>query len=774
VRALPRWTALAAVVALCAAPASASAHGTLGSGSDGVKGMSEKQLRSWETAVLGPAHAAQHARERREIRQLKRKLRNPAFKARYLRAQRTARTRARKADAGLDPAQYGQWETFNSGHPSFNIPVFAINAAMLPTGKVLWYAYPQRPAAAIAEKGAPYHEAWAYEWDPTKGTGADAFTSVPPPLDTEHPRTDCDSGTPGVQGVPDGHGRVYCSANIWCSGTSFLADGRVLVTGGNLRYQGANGPGEPTLSYYEGLNKVYTFNPFNNTWTEQPDMPHGRWYPSQLLMPDGRTMIVNGTDETGNGTQNLDVDVFTPSTNLDGVGTTTNAGQMPYYGGLYPHMFWMPGGNGHGVIAGPWVADTWSFQPFASGSWPTWSSYSQFSGTTDRIAGNAVLEPGTPNGGSTKILMTGGFDADADGAGSQLATKTSTVYDDSSSGWSGAPSQNVARAHSNTVLLPDGTMVTVGGGVGATADDGNYGSIPSGPNSERQVELWNPSNGQWKLGPAQSEARTYHSTAILLPDGRVLSAGDDANGAAGVNGNDQDTAEIYSPPYLFQGARPTIASAPTAMGWGADFSVATGTGDGNDVTGAVLVAPGAATHAVDMNQRVVRLQMNGSGNGFATFRSPPNANIALPGYYMLFLLNSKGVPSVASWVRLRGGGVDYPNGGTGNGTTPPNPVPAPAPAPLPKSGVSGTSAVHRPSVSAKIVKYRGKRAIRVRVGKTTVAKVRVKLVLRDRKRHALLSRTRTLRTNRAAYVTDVKVSSRARSVSSTVVTLIRK
>ena len=104
----------------------------------------------------------------------------------------------------------------------------------------------------------------------------------------------------------------------------------------------------------------------------------------------------------------------------------------------------------------------------------------------------------------------------------------------------------VGRGHHNTVLLPDGSMVTVGGGVGIRNGDQWQADA-----AQRQVDLRDPATGAWRLGAAQAESRAYHSTALLLPDGRVVSAGDDVNG-----GTDKDTAEIYEPPYLFKGARP--------------------------------------------------------------------------------------------------------------------------------------------------------------------------------------------------------------------------
>ena len=140
-------------------------------------------------------------------------------------------------------------------------------------------------------------------------------------------------------------------ANIWCAGQTFTADGRLVVFGGNLRFS------EGAVDF-KGLNKVYTFNPFNETWTEQPDMRHGRWYPTGVRMSDGRIVIINGLDESGAGfKRNPDVELFTPSADMNGRGTVSllgtlgGAGQPPI-GGLYPHMFAMPSGahDGGGTV----------------------------------------------------------------------------------------------------------------------------------------------------------------------------------------------------------------------------------------------------------------------------------------------------------------------------------------------------------------------------------------------------------------------------------------
>ncbi|HEX7060006.1 MAG TPA: galactose oxidase-like domain-containing protein, partial [Solirubrobacterales bacterium] len=421
-------------------------------------------------------------------------------------------------------------------------------------------------------------------------------------------------------------------ANIWCSGQSMLADGRVLVTGGNLSYDGSG-------LDFKGLNKVYTFNPWNETWTEQPDMRHGRWYPSQTTLPDGRAVILSGFDETGGGysSTNKDIEIFTPSPDLDGRGTITLLGERaqagtPPDGGLYPHTFVMP--SGRVLIAGPDPNDSWFLRDPGPTNTFAWDNFLGTAG--QHLWGTAVLLPDGP-AGSTKVEEIGGSNL----VKSPAALATSEIIDENNlgAGWQPGPSLNIARSHHNTVLLPDGSMVTVGGGVGRRDPEGQWAADPE----QRQVELYDPSTNSWRLGAAQAEARAYHSTAVLLPDGRVISAGDDYNG-----GIDKDTAEIYEPPYLFKGPRPTVTSAPGSISLGQSFSVAT---PDTDIAKAVLVAPGATTHANDMNQRLVPLSFT-ERTGAVDLLAPANGWIAPPGYYMLFLVNDAGVPSIARWVRL--------------------------------------------------------------------------------------------------------------------------
>jgi hypothetical protein len=223
-------------------------------------------------------------------------------------------------------------------------------------------------------------------------------------------------------------------------------------------------------------------------------------------------------------------------------------------------------------------------------------------------------------------------------------------------GWRRGASLNLSRSYQNTVLLPDGSMVVVGGGTGYTTLNEKHAIDSTG--ERRQVELYDPATDKWRLGPAQVEDRGYHSTALLLPNGKVWSAGDDKYPLEPDGGWElTDTAEIYSPPYLFKGPRPKIVSTPSELRWGDVFSVSLD--PAVPVDSAVLVAPAATTHGADYNQRVVKLAVRRIQGDRIDLLSPPKEAVAPPGYYMLFVLH-QGVPSVAKWVRLTPNAPDAP------------------------------------------------------------------------------------------------------------------
>jgi hypothetical protein len=190
--------------------------------------------------------------------------------------------------------------------------------------------------------------------------------------------------------------------------------------------------------------------------------------------------------------------------------------------------------------------------------------------------------------------------------------------------------------------LPDGNVLVTNGGQTTSSSDAAH--------AVHQAELWAPATQQFSRVASMVTPRLYHSTALLLPDARVLVAGGGGYEDYYQASTDQLSAEIYAPPYLFKGARPTISSAPSTIEYATTFTVTTP--DAVQIASAALVRLGAVTHAFDQNQRYVPLTFQQTTGGL-TVQSPSTANLAPPGYYMLFLVNSTGVPSVASIIKVQ-------------------------------------------------------------------------------------------------------------------------
>ncbi len=203
--------------------------------------------------------------------------------------------------------------------------------------------------------------------------------------------------------------------------------------------------------------------------------------------------------------------------------------------------------------------------------------------------------------------------------------------------WRQVASMHQGRSFLNLTTLPDGNVLATGG------DTTRAGTtFATGANT---AELWSPATEQWTTLASASQSRLYHSTGFLLPDGRVMIGG---SGAVAATPN-AFNYQIFSPPYLFKGPRPTITSAPASVGYGQTFGVFTP--DGSSIRSVALIAPAAVTHAFDQNARYVPVSFGLTGGGIAV-TAPPNGNTAPPGPYMLFVVNDKGVPSVASWVNV--------------------------------------------------------------------------------------------------------------------------
>ena len=200
---------------------------------------------------------------------------------------------------------------------------------------------------------------------------------------------------------------------------------------------------------------------------------------------------------------------------------------------------------------------------------------------------------------------------------------------------------NFARTYHTMVLLPDGNVLVTNGGQTTNAIGVNT--------AVHQAEMWSPATQEFSRLASMVAPRLYHSTALLLPDGRVLVAGGGRFNPIN-EPTDQLSSEIYSPPYLFNGARPVISSVPGTIQIAATFTVITP--DALQISSVALIRLGAVTHAFDQNQRYVPLTFQQAPGGL-TVHSPSSANLAPRGHYMLFIVNSNGVPSVASIIKVQ-------------------------------------------------------------------------------------------------------------------------
>jgi hypothetical protein len=348
-----------------------------------------------------------------------------------------------------------------------------------------------------------------------------------------------------------------------------------------------------------------------------------RWYPTTTTLPDGRVLVTAG-EINCNGCVAVIPEIYNPQTNV----WTQLSGaslDLPYY----PHMFVLPDGR---VLAAATAEDIISTQVL-NVSTQTWS----------------LVDPNPVDGGSSAMYLPGKVIKSGTSADPDLpifpSAATTYVLDTTqpAPAWQETAPMAFPRTFHTLTLLPDGTVLVTGGGV--TTD-----AIGVGSNAVLSAELWSPVTKTWTTMASMQKPRLYHSTALLLPDGSILAAG--GGRFNGVNEpTDQLSSEIYSPPYLFKGPRPTIsAPLPTTATYGGTITVQTP--DAARIAAVSLIRLGSVTHAFNQNQRFVQLQFTSAGS-ILNIQAPANANLAPPGYYMLFILDTNSVPSVAAILQLQ-------------------------------------------------------------------------------------------------------------------------
>jgi hypothetical protein len=404
------------------------------------------------------------------------------------------------------------------------------------------------------------------------------------------------------------------SYDPWCNGMVVLPGGRALIVGGTIQY-------DP----FQGARNTSLFDPSTNTFINVQPMAHGRWYPTVITLGDGRVMTFSGLDENSN--TNSTVEIYDPANKV--WSEPQAAGWTPP---TYPRMHLLP--NGKVFYSGPGTGSA-LFDPSLFSSGPAaWSlNVANTNYPNMRGFGTSVLLPLTPaNKYDPRVMIMGGYSP---------ATATTEIIDLGAAKptWHYGPSMSQPRIEMNAVILPNGKVLALGGS--ALDEDVTSASL--------NADLYDPAKNTFSSAGANAYPRLYHSLALLLPDATVW-----VGGGNPARGTYEKHMEIYTPAYLFQpnGARairPSISSAPSVISWGKPFTVKTP--NAATITSVVLVRNGAVTHAFNMDQRLVGMSFT-AGVGVLTVTAPPNGNIAPPGYYMLFLVNNSGVPSVGFMTRL--------------------------------------------------------------------------------------------------------------------------
>jgi hypothetical protein len=481
-----------------------------------------------------------------------------------------------RAAVVADPGQAGSWS------PVVDTPVVPVFEAVLPNGKVLiWDSVGDNAAESYPD----HNFTRAMIWNPADDT---------------YKRVD-------LQG-----------SNIFCSGFAHLANGNILIAGGNLNAQ------------LQGTVRTYVFNWQTETWTRGNDMAAARWYPSVAETANGEEVIIGGGPATA--------EVYQTNGAIRAL-----TGFTQYSARIYPFLGSRP--------------DT---QLGLVGPYPT--AY------TINTSGNGVITAtGTRDGISReygsfatydigKSVVVGGGNITEDGV-EKVPTRTAVVLNSSAGlipSIASTGSLSTGRRQLNATLLADGSVLATGG-MTSTATS----TIVDLDHAATAAERWDPATGQWTVLASASRIRQYHSTAALLPDGRIMTGGGGVCGPCMDLGYLEKNIEYFTPPYLYKkdgsgqfAARPVISTAPVSVKVGANFTISSP--QAASIRKVALVGLGDVTHGVDQGQRYVPLTFSASGTTL-TVTGPPNGGVAPPGYYMLFVLDASGVPSIAKIVQVAKG-----------------------------------------------------------------------------------------------------------------------
>lgn len=509
--------------------------------------------------------------------------------------------------------------------------VVGVHAVLLHTGKVLlWNGRYEGNDLLFA----------AWTWDPETG---DESPALP------------------FEGGPNGDVTKLAWTNdkdvdLFCSHHVALEDGRILVMGGGGGFDELN-------RFLPGHSGIFIFDPTVGThgeWTKHGNMNYNRWYPTPVIMQDGSVLIFSGRGYNPPGSSTIAVaghEILSPP-NYKPLSLTGDSTKMNIYPGLHlvkgGHIFYT--GTTWRYISGYAQVDlpTISFE-LDSNNTIKRNSYLDASGTTLKPAqpwreeGTSVLLPPAQDG---RILLIGGgyFDSTTRQQKRDANPKSWEILDTQDQEgpkWIRSGEMKKSRINVNVVLLPDGKVLIVGGHNNHEHFHEKDGQALTAELFDPNIALNDPEQDPIIETEVMSASRMYHSTALLLPDGSVLTAGgydpylQSAPGTPAPQ--DHKNLEIYQPPYFFKGDRPRIDSiSAKKVRYGEQFKITSQ--QASDITTVVLLRPGCVTHHTDPNQRYVSLEIVGNEKRTLSVIMENDATVAPPGYYMLFIVDNQSLP----------------------------------------------------------------------------------------------------------------------------------
>jgi hypothetical protein len=388
---------------------------------------------------------------------------------------------------------------------------------------------------------------------------------------------------------------------------------------------------------YQGIADTYEFDPVSEQYVKVGDMVKKRWYPSLVGLPDGQVLAVSGLDGTGKISAGQN-EMFDPATK-----TWTERPDLFRYFSTYPalfqtkfagKLFYSGSITGYGPATTGRVPGFWNLQD---------NSFDPIDGLRDpdlvETSSSAFAGPVQDQ----RVIMVGGGGV-GESVRSTARIDVADLRRPAVTRYTPGPDLPAPTRYPNVVQLPDDDVLISNG-------SSNYRG--RGGSDNLLASLYHPSTNTLSPAAAPTVGRDYHSEALLLPNGQVITMGGNslfADAADTKPAKFEKRLEIFTPPYLFHGPRPVIANAPADARLGGQITVTSP--DVASITKARLLRPSAATHGTDLEQRSVALDITRGANGSLRLGIPAAATLVPPGYYMLFLVNSSGTPSEASWVHV--------------------------------------------------------------------------------------------------------------------------